>query len=293
VRLRVLGTAAGGGVPQWNCDCPGCAGARRYPDRQRSQASLAVQVGEQQWLVVNAGPDIGAQIESCPELRPGPGRRSPVSGVVLTDAELDHTLGLLQLRTAPSLEIHATAAVLNAVKDELGLQRILGSYAGLTWSALAEQSVVVGAVEISAVGVAPKRPRYAVSSTADAVGAWVSALRITDRATRATAIYAPCVAVWSAGLEAAINEADCIFLDGTFWDDDEPIRAGFSARTATGMGHLPITETAPRLAKTHARRRFYTHLNNSNPLVDPEAAEHRTLADLSLEVATEKAVIDL
>jgi pyrroloquinoline quinone biosynthesis protein B len=289
MRLRVLGTAAGGGVPQWNCDCSGCATARTSPGWQRSHASIAVQVGAGQWLVVNAGPDIGAQIESCPELRPGPGRRSPVSAVALTDAELDHTLGLLRLREASQLAVWAAPAVLNALRHELRLDRVLGAYTGLTWATLPEQPVRVGAVQVSAVPLSQKRPRYASGVTAP--GSWVSALRISQ-GTR-TLLYAPGVAQWSEPLDSALDDADCVFLDGTFWDDDEPVRAGFSARTASGMGHLPMSETALRLSKSSARLRFYTHLNNTNPLVDPDAAEHRVLADLGIGVAVEKAVIDL
>lgn len=291
MRLRVLGTAAGGGVPQWNCDCSGCTAARTDPARQRTHASLAVQIGDEQWLLVNATPDIGVQIESCPELRPGPGRRSPVSEVVLTDAELDHTLGLLRLREANQLEIRATPAVLSALRQELRFDQVLGAYAGLTWSTLTERAVRIGDVELSGIDVSSKRPRYAAA--VQAPEPWVSALRITDRLSGKVLVYAPCVAIWSEQLESAVRDADCVFLDGTFWDDGEPARNRFSTRTATGMGHLPIAETAPLLAKSSASLRFYTHLNNTNPLVHPDAPEHRELAELGVGVAVEKAVIDL
>jgi pyrroloquinoline quinone biosynthesis protein B len=291
MRLRVLGTAAGGGVPQWNCDCSGCAAARPDPDRQRTHASVAVQVDDEQWLVVNAGPDIGLQINACPELWPGPGRRSPVSGVLLTDAELDHTLGLFRLREARELAVRAAPPVLAALRQGLRLDAVLGAYSGLTWSALTEQPVRIGTLELSSVPLGPKRPRYAAGEPAD--DSWVSAMRITEPGTGKVLLYAPCVATWSDRLETAVQEADCVFLDGTFWDDDEPVRSGFATRTATAMGHLPIRETAARLAKSSASLRFYTHLNNTNPLVHPDAPEHRELAGLGIGVAVEKAVIDL
>lgn len=292
MRLQVLGTAAGGGVPQWNCNCAGCAAARTYPDLQRLHASVAIQVGVHDWIVVNATPDIGAQIEACAELQPRSGRRqTPVSGVIFTDAELDHTLGLLRLREATSLQVLAAPAVLAALGQELRLDHVLGSYAGTTWRALGESPTRFGDVEVSSIAVSDKRPRYAANVQSS--GPWVSALRITDRATLKTAVYAPCVSVWTAVLESAANEADCVFLDGTFWDDEEPIRAGISAKSATEMGHLPISETATRLSKSSATLRFYTHLNNSNPLIDPAASQHHTLAELGIAVAAEKAVIDL
>jgi pyrroloquinoline quinone biosynthesis protein B len=120
--LRVLGTAAGGGLPQWNCACPGCAGARTRPQWRRRHASIAVRAGLGRWYVVNATPDIGDQIEDCPELCPGPGpRQTPLVGVVLTDAELDHTLGLTRLREAQGgFEVLATEPVRDAVRDRLG-----------------------------------------------------------------------------------------------------------------------------------------------------------------------------
>ncbi|WP_244177852.1 MBL fold metallo-hydrolase, partial [Streptomyces atriruber] len=138
--LQVLGTAAGGGLPQWNCACPGCAGARAHPERRRRHAALAVHAGEGQWYLVNATPDIGDQIEAAPALHPGAGpdaRRSPVAGVVLTDAELDHTLGLARLREArDGVEVLATAPVRDAVREGLRLDTVLEPYTRVRWRGL-------------------------------------------------------------------------------------------------------------------------------------------------------------
>jgi pyrroloquinoline quinone biosynthesis protein B len=225
--------------------------------------------------------------------RPGPGhRRTPVAGVILTDAELDHTLGLLRLREARNLQILAPPAVLGALSDGLRLDRVLGAYTGLDWSELYEDRPVrLGDLEVRGIAMSDKRPRYAAGL--DHSGPWVMALRITDRAAGTAVVYAPCLAGWPAELDDALRDADCVFADGTFWDDEEPRRSGISAGTAGEMGHLPITETAERLAASPAARRFYTHLNNTNPLVDPNAPQHRTLAGMGIEVAREKAVIEL
>lgn len=365
--LRVLGTAAGGGIPQWNCACPSCTGARAHPERRRRHASLALQAGEGRWYVVNATPDIGDQIEDCPPLRPRPGtRRTPVAGLVLTDAELDHTLGIARLREADGFEVLATGVVREALLTRLQLGAVLGPYADVRWRELPQREAVALAgtpspepvtsppggapgepgqagagplgeqvtdapVEISAIPVSGKRPRYAAvgdgAGPADGQvagagaggaagggpvqpgtesgqqprgpdgsgGGWSVALRITDRATGGTVIYAPAVATWSTGLADAVAGADCVIVDGTFWDDDEPRRAGIGSRTATGMGHLPIVGpegTAERLAALRARC-LYTHLNNTNPLVDPGAAEHRRLAEWGIEVAADGMVIEL
>ncbi|GAA3355194.1 hypothetical protein GCM10017744_016780 [Streptomyces antimycoticus] len=137
MRVRVLGTAAGGGVPQWNCACPGCSGARAHPGWRRRHASLAVQAAEGRWYLVNATPDLGEQVEDCPELHPGPEpRRTPLAGVILTDAELDHTLGIARLREADGIEIVATAPVRHALLTGLHLGEVLTPYARLDWRPL-------------------------------------------------------------------------------------------------------------------------------------------------------------
>ncbi|GAA3105707.1 pyrroloquinoline quinone biosynthesis protein PqqB [Streptosporangium carneum] len=304
MRLRILGTAAGGGVPQWNCACPGCTGARTHPRWRRSHASLAVENH-----IVNATPDIAEHIESCEWLRPGPSPvpdpspgpvpaagpdagRTRVMRVILTDAELDHTLGLPRLREADELEIIATPVVREALTRGLRLEEVLSPYAELRWRDLTRDghvSLTCG-VRVQAVPVSDKRPRYAAGDAP--APDWVVALRFTDPATGGTCLYAPAFGVWSARLEEAMAEADCVIVDGTFWDDEEPRRTGISSRTATEMGHLPIEATAERLARLPGRC-LYTHLNNTNPLVDPDAPQHKRLAELGVEVAADGMVIEL
>ena len=268
MRAYVLGTAAGGGVPQWNCACPGCAGARAVPSRRRLHACLAVELEPGRVYLVNATPDIAEQIERCPWLRPD-GRRSPLAGVILTDAELDHTLGLARLREADELEIMATDAVRKAVGEGLRLEETLAPYVRLRWR---------DADGAELLPVSAKRPRYARDFPD---GQWVSALRIGGL------LYAPAMGVWPAGFG---EDADVVFADGTFWDEEEPLTAGFSQKTATEMGHLPILATRERLARLPARC-LYTHLNNTNPLVDPGSPHHAELQ--GVEIASEGMLLDL
>ncbi|GAA2446220.1 pyrroloquinoline quinone biosynthesis protein PqqB [Actinomadura vinacea] len=305
MRLRILGTAAGGGVPQWNCACPGCAAARAAPALRRRHASIAVEAGEGRWYVVNATPDIGEQIEECAPLRPftyGPGesarRRTPVAGVILTDAELDHTLGLPRLREADSLQVIATETVRGALAGGLRMDEVLAPYAGISWTPLPQEEPVRlddGPLEVQGVRVSGKRPRYA-ADLEPAGDAWAVALRIRDRRDGKVVVYAPALAAWPAELDRVLDDADCAIIDGTFWDDEEPHRHAVSRKTSTEMGHLPITGpggTAGRMAKLPAERRLYTHLNNTNPLIDPNAPGHGELAGAGIEVAREKAVIEL
>ncbi|SDK95018.1 pyrroloquinoline quinone biosynthesis protein PqqB [Nonomuraea jiangxiensis] len=267
MRVQVLGTAAGGGLPQWNCACPGCRSARAHPARRRRHASLAIEVEPGRVYLVNATPDVGEQIESCPWLRPV-GRTSPLAGVILTDAELDHTLGLARLREADELEVVATEPVRQAVG---GTMAMLEPYVKLVWRTFAD----LGA---RAIPISGKRPRYASGHLARPDGAWVSALELRGL------LYAPCMARWPEGFGAA---ADVVFADGTFFTEQEPL--AFSARTATEMGHLPIEATRERLSALSARC-LYTHLNNTNPLADPASPWH---AGLGVEVAYDGMVIDL
>ncbi|MGW7689922.1 pyrroloquinoline quinone biosynthesis protein PqqB [Streptomyces asiaticus] len=299
MRVRVLGTAAGGGVPQWNCACPGCSGARAHPGWRRRHASLAVQADEGRWYLVNATPDLGDQVEDCPELHPGPEpRRTPLAGVILTDAELDHTLGIARLREADGIEIVATAPVRHALLKGLHLGEVLTPYARLDWRPLGpgDRPLTEGSpLAVGAVPVSAKRPRYAAGLDAPDDDAWVVALRLTDRATGRSLLYAPALAAWPDAFQRAAEEADCVIVDGTFWSDDEPLTSGFGSRTATAMGHLPIEGpdgTAHRLAALEART-LYTHLNNTNPLNDPAAPQHSGLRKLGVEVAADGMVIDL
>ncbi|MDF5758089.1 MBL fold metallo-hydrolase [Spongiactinospora sp. TRM90649] len=301
MRLRVLGTAAGGGVPQWNCACPGCRGARAHPERRRLHASLAVEAAPGRAYIVNATPDLGEQVESCPWLLPGPGPRdTPLAGVLLTDAELDHTLGVPRLREADELEIWSTPAVREAVAERLGLDALLAPYVGLTWRGLpsGDDFEPLGGpggpectVEVSSIPLSDKRPRYA-AGPGSPEGDWVVALWLRDRATGGSLLYAPAMGVWPPALDEAAYASDCVIVDGTFWDDEEPLRSGFSKRTATQMGHLPVTETAARLTALPGRA-LYTHLNNTSPLVDPDSPERAELAALGLAVAEEGMVIEL
>ena len=296
-------------MPQWNCACPGCAAARAEPSWRRRHASIAVEADEGRWYVVNATPDIGEQIEECAALHPGPGRRdTPVAGVILTDAELDHTLGLPRLREASGVQIVATATVRAALSRGLRLDRVLAPYTTLSWTPLAEQALEPldgGPLQVQGIRVSGKRPRYAADMemdmdtgavTDDTGEAWVVALRIRDARDGRVVVYAPALAAWPDELDRVLRSADCVFVDGTFWDDEEPRRTGCSSRTSTEMGHLPITGpngTQALLAALPATRRLYTHLNNTNPLVDPDAEGHRQLAAVGIEVAGERAVIEL
>lgn len=295
--LHFLGAAAGGGYPQWNCACGGCRAARSDPGRASLHASVAVSGDGMRWFLINATPDVHHQIAATPALHPGPEvRKTPVAGVLLTDAEFDHTLGLLILREGSDLVVMGTETVLATLTDDFPVRALLRDYAHVTWRVV-EPGVPVPLDEglsATAVPVGHKRPRYATSSRPDD-GA-VVAYRLTDPRTGRVAVYAPAVPSWDGPLVDAVADADCVVVDGTFWTDDEMVRGGTGGRLGRQMGHLPMSGpdgTAVRLAALAARHKIYTHVNNTNPALDPDSAEHRELAERGIVIGRAGLRIEL
>jgi pyrroloquinoline quinone biosynthesis protein B len=303
MRARFLGTAAGGGLPQWNCACTECARARR-DGVTRTQDCLAVSGDGQAWYLVNASPDLRIQLLRTPELAPesaswgrfrqasspGPAARdTPVRGVLLTSAELDHTAGLLALREADRLAVYATAPV----SKTLFAAPILNAYTTVDWRTVVcgEPIELDGGLTATAFALGSKRPRYAMD-TMDAPD-WVVGYRFTEAAGRGALVYAPCLAAWSPSFDAAISDADVVVLDGTFYSPDEMNDRTGLARPARDMGHLPIQESLPLLRAKPGPRYLYTHLNNTNPLVHPSAPQRALLLDTGADVAPEDGFLDL
>jgi pyrroloquinoline quinone biosynthesis protein B len=298
--VRVLGSAAGGGYPQWNCACPACRAVRddSRPARSRTQSSIAASPDYRQWFLLNASPDIRAQIESFPALRPrGPGkdgdvsRAVPVQAVLLTDAELDHTLGLLLLREGRGLEVHATEAARDTLWDGTSLLRTLEAYCPVSW-----KRVVPGRATPLGDGLSyqafdvptTKRPRFG-SGDGNAEGRVVG-YRLTDVRTGGTLVYLPAVQELTEPVHRQLAGCACLLVDGTCWDDDELIRLGASGKTAREMGHLPISGpggSLEQLSPLPIDRKIYIHINNTNPILLEDAPERRTLEQHGIEVAVD------
>ena len=259
MRIRVLGSAAGGGVPQWNCACDGCASARG-DGQDRRPDTVAVSGDGVAWYLLNASPDLRAQLLSAPELRPGPGRReTPVRGVLLTTAELDHTAGLLGLREASSLSVYGTATVLAALSSAFPVRAMLAPYAAIDWQELPQ--TLPGGLRIAALTVGSKNPRYASSQ---AGSDWVTALRISDPST--AFVYATCLPAWTEAFDDFLRGADLALLDGTFATGDELTLSTGLLQTAAELGHLPVADSWPATASHPGTTFWYGHANNTNPL---------------------------
>ncbi|MFJ7217701.1 pyrroloquinoline quinone biosynthesis protein PqqB [Amycolatopsis sp. NPDC098790] len=286
MKVRVLGTAAGGGSPQWNCGCPECEAARDT-GRARTQDGLAVSGDGSAWYLVNASPDLRAQLLATPELRPPAGTRdTPVRGVLFTSAELDHTLGLLGLREAAALDVYATAWVHEALTTAFPLTTVLSGYTRIHRHDVrdGEPIELAGGLRVTATVLSAKRPRYASELPP---GEAVCAYRF-DAGGRAV-VYAPGLAAWGPEFETAIDEADIVVLDGTFFTEDEM----GPARPASGMGHLAVREQLPLIHARPRTRFLFTHLNNTNPLLRPDAPELAEVTAAGASVAADGRLLEL
>lgn len=322
MRIRILGSSAGGGVPQWNCRCANCAAARAgSPDVvPRTQSSLAISGDGKAWFLVNVSPDVRQQIMAFPELGPpitpppeitGSSslsraeaewrwimRSTAVAGCVLTDAEFDHTAGLLLLREQP-LRIFCTPTVHRWLGHDFPVEKMLAGFHDPTWTELPLDV----SVELPLADDAPSGlkvhvfeldrhvPKYVSTDSGPAVGAGIG-LHIKDVNTGGSLLYAPCLPVLNATLKDLATDSDCVMIDGTFWCDDEPLRLGIGGRSARAMGHLPVDGADGSLAWLGAldvRHRLYVHINNTNPMLNVRGPEHAQVRERGVQVAVDGA----
>jgi pyrroloquinoline quinone biosynthesis protein B len=289
--LRVLGSAAGGGFPQWNCDCPGCRAVRggSRPARARTQSSVAVSADHRSWFLLNASPDLRAQFEAFHGLHPRGGRATPLRAVLLTDAELDHTLGLVLLREGRALELHATRAAYATLRYGTGLVAMLERYCRVDWRPVipGEEVPLAGGLSYRAFDVpTTKRARFEGGTEPGQVVGY----RLTDGLSGRAAVYLPGMQQLTAAVRRELDDCACLLVDGTCWHDDELIRLGLADKTAGEMGHLAIAGPHGSLAQLAAlpiERKVYIHVNNTNPILLDDAPERRMISDRGMEVAVD------
>ena len=266
----VLGSAAGGGYPQWNCRCRVCRlawdGDRRV--KPRTQTSVAITGDGDHWILLNATPDLGAQLHATPELHPrGEGRSSPIAAVVLTGAEIDQTAGLLTMREGQAVTLYATAESLNFV----AANPMFDALSRVTPQALQlGQSVALpGGVTATLFAVPGKAPLYAEGERPDvAVESGVNVGVVLER-DDARLVFVPGCAAVTPDLKRRLRPRDVLLFDGTLFTDDEMLRAGLSEKTGRRMGHMPIDGAGGSVAALAdcPARRIYIHINNSNPML--------------------------
>ena len=298
MRIRVLGSAAGGGFPQWNCNCRNCSGVRAgtLRTRSRTQSSIAVCGADgTRWALVNASPDILAQLQANPALHGARAARdSAIDGIVLVDGQVDHTIGLLMLRESGSaLPVWCTEEVCADLTHGNPIFGVLAHYCGVERHAMipdGRRFAIPGVAGVTwrAIAVAGKAAPYSPHRETPVTGDNV-ALVIGDEASGRTLVYAPGVGAMHETLWQAMQAAACVLIDGTFWSDDEMDALGVSRKRARDLGHLPqsgpggMLEWLGRLPQT--TRRVLIHVNNTNPILDEDSAERAELVRRGIEVA--------
>lgn len=294
--IRVLGSAAGGGFPQWNCNCHNCDGVRRgtVQATPRTQSSLALSGDGPDSILVNASPDILQQLRQTPALQPARATRdTAIAAVLLMDAQIDHVTGLLMLREhRQALPLYATAAVLDDLGAAFPLTRMLSHYCGLQTHTLPSDGTPfsvppLDGTVLTAVPLQSKAPPYSPGRHAPRVGDNIG-LRIEDRRSGRRAFYAPGLGSVDDNVFAELHSADIVLVDGTFWREDEMQSLGFSAKAAADMGHLPLSGPGGMieiLDQLPASRKILIHINNTNPVLVEDSPERAVLARHGIELA--------
>ena len=303
--IRVLGAAAGGGFPQWNCNCRNCRGVRdgSVSATPRTQSSIAVSSDGDRWVLCNASPDLHRQIAANPPLQPRTGiRETPIAAVLLVDGQIDHTIGLLLLREhRQRLEVWTTEAVHTDLTSALPLLPVLQHYCGIEWHSIgidgdSFQIASLPGIDITALAVEGRPGPYSPHRQNPRLGDNI-ALAFRDRHSGHRALYAPGLAAISAQVNEALQASQCVLVDGTFWSEEEMIAAGVSSKRAAELGHLPQSGAdgmISALAKLpRSTRRILIHVNNTNPILDEQSAERAALNDAGIEVACDGLEIRL
>ncbi|MDR5857177.1 pyrroloquinoline quinone biosynthesis protein PqqB [Caballeronia sp. LZ062] len=298
MKIRVLGSSAGGGFPQWNCNCRNCDGLRRgtIAARARTQSSIAVSDNGEDWLLVNASPDILAQIAANPELQPARRvRDTGIAAVIVMDAQIDHVTGLLMLRERGTpLPLYATDAVWRDLSTGFPITSILSHYCGVEHRRIALDDTALSVpelprVHIDALPLSSKAPPYSPHREAPEVGDNIG-LMFTNSATGKRAFYAPGLGAIEPHVLAAMRTADLLLVDGTVWTDDEMIRLGLTKKTGADMGHLAQSGAGGMIdvldsIERDGMRKVLIHINNTNPILIEDGPERRMLSEHGIEVA--------
>ena len=284
----VLGSAAGGAYPQWNCRCPVCQLAWDGDPRvkRRTQTGLAVTAGDGRWTLINAAPDLPAQIRAAPALHPQRGLRgSPIDAVMLTGAEIDQIAGLLSLREGTPFTLYATPASHAAVATNA----TFGAIGAMTRRAVSpgERVVLSGGIAATLFLVPGKLPLYLEGDAPELAAESAANVGVELECGGARLIFVPGAATVTAAMRERFSRADVVLFDGTLFTDDEMIRMGVGQKTGRRMGHMPISGeggSLPALQGVPARR-IFIHINNTNPILIDGSPERLMVEDAGWQVA--------
>jgi len=301
--IQILGSAAGGGFPQWNCNCTNCAGLRAGTLRgqARTQSSIAISDNGVDWILCNASPDIRAQLEAFPALQPArKPRDSAIGAIILLDSQIDHTTGLLTLREGCPHEVWCTEMVHQDLTTGFPLFNMLEHWnGGLKWNPIAlDGSFVIPAcpnLVITPIPLRSSAPPYSPHRNDPHPGDNIG-LFIEDRRTGGKLFYAPGLGQVSEALLGTMRGADCLLVDGTLWRDDEMRVREVGDKLGSEMGHLPQSGPGGMIEVLDglpAARKILIHINNTNPILDQDSPERAMLDEHGIEVAFDGMSIEL
>ncbi|TIU12775.1 MAG: pyrroloquinoline quinone biosynthesis protein PqqB [Mesorhizobium sp.] len=312
MRVKIIGSAAGGGFPQWNCNYRLSRSARNGMAgvHSRTQSSIAVSADGTGWVLFNASPDIGRQIAQTPELQPAadaPLRSTPIRAVVLTNGDVDHVAGLLSLRERQPFAIYATAQVLatlaansifNVLDPAIVPRRLLAPTEQVAiCNADGQQTgVVVDAFPVPGKIALYLEQRCDPSADFSSDTGATIGVHISGAGSRAAVFYIPGCAGIDATLRTRLADAACLLFDGTVYTDDEMIIAGVGQKTGARMGHIAMSGEAgsiAALADVRTGRRVFIHINNTNPVLDESSAEHAAVRAAGWEIGSDGMEIEL
>jgi pyrroloquinoline quinone biosynthesis protein B len=297
--IIVLGTAAGGGVPQWNCGCDNCRAARNgHPELKATQASIAVSADGQHWFLINASPDLRQQLADTPALHPRALRHSPIAGVILSNGEVDAIAGLLSLREGTPFNLYGHQRVLDLLAENSifnVLKPALVPRIAITPDAAFQPALPDGApsgLEILPF-IAPGKAALFVEETSTNEDGDTLGFVIRDKVGGESLVFLTACAALPPAVEAHLRGAKLAFFDGTLFTDDEMIRLGLSAKTGQRMGHMAMSAAIPALDGLGIEQKIFLHINNSNPALLPGSPERRTVEQAGWQIPADGMEITL
>ncbi|PYT94506.1 MAG: pyrroloquinoline quinone biosynthesis protein PqqB [Acidobacteria bacterium] len=310
MRVKVLGSAAGGGFPQWNCQCPNCSGLRRgsLKARPRTQTQVIFSPDSKIWFLLCASPDLRQQVLSARELAPPEDSSpSPIAGVFLPSADVDSVMGLLHLREFQSFFVFATRGVQCALQKENRIFRVLErSNPPVKWQTLSSKGRLGCHLTEDSSGPADFicttlplggcYPDYVSEETLSALPPDEATIGFVMEQGDKRLFFAPSLSGSSGAWRSIAETSDIVFIDGTFWSDDELMRTGRSRKSACEIGHLPLSGPGGLLEQFPANakgRKILIHINNTNPILDEKSAEHRVVLDAGFEIAYDGMELEL
>jgi pyrroloquinoline quinone biosynthesis protein B len=303
MKIRILGSGAGGGFPQWNCNCHNCSRIRsgNMKGKARTQSSIAVSSDNENWLLINASPDIRAQLESFPAIQPKQGLRDTgIKAILLIDSQIDHTTGLLMLREGKPLDIYCTEMVKQDLTSGFPVFNMLSHYCtvnhhpvpidggSFTIPPIADLRFYSQALKSKAP---PYSPHRYDPHDGDNIG-----LIIEQISTGKKLFYSPGLGEIEPHVMEAMKASDCVLVDGTFWTNDEMVTMGISQKRAREIGHLPQSGEGGMIEVLNGvknTRKILIHINNTNPILDEDSEPRKTLDTAGIEVAYDGMEIDL